>query len=128
MSWVSLTLLGLQLRQLSNCICQMSRKVAINRNRKVNLRLYSRRRRSIIVLKGISKLDRSNWKSRKSRQLKWLDRRRQLGCLRCSLSFRAIKCAYIVFGSLYVQLRHVHNWVVLIYSRQIYNSLLRRKI
>ncbi len=105
----------------------MSRKVVINGNRKIKLRLHNSRRRSIVVLKGISKLDRSNWKSRKSRQLKWLNRR-QSGSLGCSPSFGAIECAHIAFGPSCVRSRRVCDWVVLIHSRQIYNSLLRRKI
>jgi hypothetical protein len=83
----------LQRRQLGNRLGQMSRKMVIS-----ILRLYGYRR-SIVVLKGVIKLDRSNLRRRNSRQLKRLHRKSQLGCLRCSPSFRAIERACVAFVS-----------------------------
>ena len=84
------------------------------------LGLHNCRRKGKVVLKGVIELDRSNWRSRKSRPLKWLDKR-QLGCLWCSSSCGTIKRVRIAFSSSCVRSRRVRDHVVLIHSMQIYS-------
>jgi hypothetical protein len=81
--------------------------------------LNNSRRRGIVVFERISKLDGSNLRSRKSGQLKWLDRRRQSRYLRCSSAFRGIERACVAFVSSGVRSRGIRNNVVLIHSKQI---------
>jgi hypothetical protein len=109
------TVKRLQRRQLGNCLDQMSRKMVIS-----ILRLYGYRR-SIVVLKGVIKLDWSNLRRRNSRQLKQLHRKSQLGCLRCFSSFWAIEHVCIAFISSCVQSRGTHYHRVLIHSQLIYS-------